>query len=415
MSAPPVSVVVASRHRPDLLRRCLTALGQLDYPVFELVVVACPSGVAVADRMHLPCDLTVLHFDEANISKARNIGIAGSRGELIAFIDDDAVPEPTWLHHLVAAFEDPRVAQAGGTTLGRNGISVQHAAARVDACGTTHPVALSGNAPTPLRPENDAVPRLHGTNMAIRREALMRQGGFDERFRFYLDETDLTRRIALTGDTAFVPLAVVHHASGPSTTRGPDRTPRSLFEIGASSAVFHAKHTPQGMREAAKRALFIERRTWLLRHMQAGTLTPDDVARLLRELKRGYEAGAQRDETGDTPPDGNRSGTIPEVDTHGATDTCLVATPWNRKGIYHTARQEAEAGNRVTVFDYSASARFHRVTYTDAGYWLHVGGIYGRELRSEPLIRLATRQQRISSTLTRLARIRFPGGPTLKK
>lgn len=45
-----VSVIIVSRERPDALRRCLLGISQLQYRAFEVVVVACPAGIAVADR-----------------------------------------------------------------------------------------------------------------------------------------------------------------------------------------------------------------------------------------------------------------------------------------------------------------------------------------------------------------------------
>ena len=124
--APPVSVVVVSHGRPDALARCLTSLTQLSYPAFEIVVVADKAGLDRLDRIAtLFRRIKRQRFDSANISHARNLGIAQAAGEVVAFIDDDAVAEPLWLHHLAAVFEDERVMSAGGTVLGRNGISVQ--------------------------------------------------------------------------------------------------------------------------------------------------------------------------------------------------------------------------------------------------------------------------------------------------
>jgi O-antigen biosynthesis protein len=403
----PVSVVVVSRNRPDHLRRCLTALGQLEFPAFEVIVVACPSGTSVASQKALPCDLSVLEFDKANISEARNIGIAHARGDVVAFMDDDAIPEPTWLAHLTIPFEDDSVAQSGGTTLGRNGISIQYAAAQADGFGVTHPVSVSGTSPVRLETAPDLVPRLHGTNMAVRRDVLLAHDGFDQRFRFYLDETDLSRRIALAGGgTVYVPNAVVHHASGPSVMRRSDRAPRHLFEIGASGAVFHKKHAGTGAQADARKSLFDDRWTWLLRHMQKGTLTPDDVHRLFRELVSGYEDGLGRKLAAPPQLDQRRKGRIRAVGTSDSDDIYLVATAKSREDLRKQAAQFVTAGNRVTVFDYSPSARFHRVTFTNAGYWLHTGGIYGREMRSEPLFQISTRAARLSRTLKRLGGIR---------
>lgn len=411
MSDLPVSVVIVSRDRPRFLRRCLTAVGQLDYPVFEIVVVACPAGVQAARHTPLDVDVSVTDYDAANISEARNLGIAQSRGAVVAFIDDDAVPEPTWLAHLVAPFADHRVAQAGGTTLGRNGISVQQAAARVTLCGMT--VAYPYNATTPfaLPVENDLFPRLHGTNMAVRRSVLVAQNGFDPGFAFYLDETDLTLRIAASGGmTMHVPKAVVHHASGASIYRKQDRTPRRVFEIAASASRFHQKHTPPQRRDAARRCFLQERRTWLLRHLQRGTLGPDDVARLLRELNAGYDSGTGSPVPSPVWPDAAGQGHIrptPKDRPH----SYLVSRPGSRSVTTEKARKLVADGMNVTVFHYDASARYHRVAYTEDGYWWHSGGIFGKELRTDPLFQWARRHARVMRSLRRLSGIRSKYDP----
>ena len=90
MTLPPVSVVIVSHGRPDLLGLCLTGVGQLDYPHFEIVVVA-DAGGADAVRAHaLGEQVKLVVFDTPNIAAARNAGIAQAGGEIIAFIDDDA-------------------------------------------------------------------------------------------------------------------------------------------------------------------------------------------------------------------------------------------------------------------------------------------------------------------------------------
>ncbi|WP_375687454.1 glycosyltransferase family 2 protein [Pseudooceanicola sp. LIPI14-2-Ac024] len=100
-------MVVVSRGRPGPLALCLDALSRLRYAPYEIVVVADPAGLQAVAAAGLDGLVKTVAFDVPNISAARNAGIAAAAGEVVAFIDDDAVPEPCWLHHL-----------AGGLALG---------------------------------------------------------------------------------------------------------------------------------------------------------------------------------------------------------------------------------------------------------------------------------------------------------
>ena len=113
---PPVSVVVNTVDRADSLAVLLAALEQQAYPNFELIVVVGPTEDhtlhllgAYADRVR------VLRCGRANLGESRNIGLQAARGEIVAFIDDDAVPCRTWLAQLVAAFTHPQMAAVGGS------------------------------------------------------------------------------------------------------------------------------------------------------------------------------------------------------------------------------------------------------------------------------------------------------------
>lgn len=120
-----VSVVIVSHGRPDALSLCLTGVGQLDYPNFEIVVVADSTGVSAVKAHPHSAQIKLVPFETPNISAARNAGIAASGGEIVAFIDDDAVPEPTWLTYLIGPFADE--ISAGSPCL--SGLGVMYAPA----------------------------------------------------------------------------------------------------------------------------------------------------------------------------------------------------------------------------------------------------------------------------------------------
>jgi len=115
------SVVVPTRNRADRLDACLAALARQSLPAeqFEILVVDNGSTDGTAARIERWAELRpgLRRVDEpaTGVSRARNAGIAAARGELLAFVDDDAVPEPRWLATLVGAYDRfPRVGAACG-------------------------------------------------------------------------------------------------------------------------------------------------------------------------------------------------------------------------------------------------------------------------------------------------------------
>ncbi|TKZ17471.1 glycosyltransferase family 2 protein, partial [Shimia litoralis] len=295
MTQIPVTVIIVSRARPDALVRCLTGIAQQYYSLCEVVVVADPAGVAAVEDSKFAGVVKLVRYDHANISEARNLGISHAAGDVLAFIDDDAVPEPTWLMHLIAPFSESEVSASGGYVLGRNGISFQWTAQTVDAGGRTSPLGVDQENPTVLTGFGGRAIKTEGTNMAFRRDILANMGGFDPSFRYFLDETDLNLRLASQGlATAIVPLAQVHHGFFENATRKTNRAPRDLFEVGASLAVFLNKHCPSDQKEAVWSEFQAEQRRRVLRYMVDGGLEPRDVRRLLASLVDGYRAGLER-------------------------------------------------------------------------------------------------------------------------
>ena len=142
MTPQAASVIIVSRGRPDLLRRCLVGLDQQDHPEFEIVVVADATGVAAVEGMGWGDRVKTICFDEANISTARNVGISAASAPVVAFIDDDAVAEHHWLRRLTAPITQGRAEAAGGFVIGRNGISYQWTAREVYGDTTSKEIAV---------------------------------------------------------------------------------------------------------------------------------------------------------------------------------------------------------------------------------------------------------------------------------
>ncbi|MEC7761159.1 MAG: glycosyltransferase family 2 protein [Pseudomonadota bacterium] len=402
----PVSVVVVSRGRPALLQRALTGIGQLWYPNFEIVVVADEAGRDAVAAMGWQDRVKLAACDEANISKARNIGIGLAAGEVVALIDDDAVPEPTWLTHLIAPFADPDVVQTGGFVRARNGITFQWPVRAVDALGRTRKIDHAGTAPfTPDLRAGEAV-KTEGTNMALRRAVITGIGGFDEAFRFYLDETDVNFRLA-TRKTVITPLAQVHHGFAGSESRRANRGAADLTEIGASTAAYLRKHAKASEVEETSNRLYSSQNRRLLGQMVDGTLSPDEIAPLLRTLENGIEQGRRRDVG--QPADFS----VPPPAFHtfspatSGKSRILSGRFWNGRQLAREAQKGVAGGDVITVFRFSPTALSHRAAFNPKGYWEQWGGLFGRSDRGQPWFRWARFGERVRKEQARLLELRF--------
>jgi GT2 family glycosyltransferase len=411
MTLPPVSVVIASRHRPALLQRALTALTQQDHPQIEVIVVADPVAAEQVRARGLP--VTVVPFDMANVAAARNAGIVLAGAEVVAFLDDDAVPEPTWARRLAEPFADDRVMQAGGYVRGRNGISFQWRALAVDATGRDHPLDLPDTVTLHAGSAQWAI-KTQGTNCAFRRSALLAAGGFDPAFRFYLDDADLNLRMAAKGGlTAVVPRAEVHHGFAASDRRRADRTPRTLQDIGASSAVFLRRHAP-GHVDLALDDLRRAQRRRLLAGLQDGRLEPRDVARLMATLEQGIAEGRAQQHRQPVPlvP----TGQFRQLSGTGLRRGVVLSGPsWTARLLAQRAAKVAAEGAVVTVLVLGALPRRHRMWFDPAGYWWQEGGIGAPSCRSDPVWRAWGRQARTAREAARLRPVRpiMPDDPCL--
>ena len=120
---PLVSVVIACPGRSWMLDECLAALSAQTYRNFEVIVLPDESINDHEDIKDLrnskgldlkSLALAILPTGKVRPAEKRNIGIAAAKGEVVAFIDDDAYPEPHWLENAVKYFSEPSIGGVGG-------------------------------------------------------------------------------------------------------------------------------------------------------------------------------------------------------------------------------------------------------------------------------------------------------------
>lgn len=404
MTPLPASLIIVSRHRPAALMRALAGIAQMDHPSVEVVVVADPAAVQAVRASGLRVKLA--EYDQPNISAARNIGLQLAAAPIAAFIDDDAVPEPTWLSRLTAPFANSRVTAAGGFVLGRSGLAWQWRAMRVDGDGFdqpfTAPTGISlhaGNATSAIKTQ--------GTNCAFRRDDLLAIGGFDEGFTFYLDEADVNLRLAAQGGlTALVPDAVVHHGFAASARRRADRVPTDLGQIGQSLARFTARH---GQNPAAIEKHIADQQSRLIRHMITGALEPRDATRLMAGLRAGV-AGVQPLAPAAALLPTNQP-FMPLPDTGPRDGRLIFGTTAARAELMAEARAARSKGEIVTLIMLSRGTRAHTHRFAEQGWWEQTGGRFGTAFRTGHRLVLQPAATRRANEAARLARYR-PLGPT---
>ena len=195
-----ISVVVCTYNGARVIRDCLEGLRKLEYPNFEVIVVNDGSNDATAAVLG-EYDYRVITTDNRGLGSARNTGMEAATGEIVAYIDDDASPDPHWLTYLAAAFLSTTHAAVGGPNIAPPGDG-----------GIAEAVANAPGNPTHVLVSDQEAEHIPGCNMAVRKACLQAVGGFDPQFRVAGDDVDLCWRLRERGETlGFSPAAMVWH------------------------------------------------------------------------------------------------------------------------------------------------------------------------------------------------------------
>jgi GT2 family glycosyltransferase len=197
---PRISVVVCTHNGVRTIGDTLEGLRKLDYPDYEVIVVDDGSTDHTA-KIASQYAVHLIRTPNRGLSAARNTGMEAATGSIVAYIDDDAYPDPHWLQYLAWTFLTTSYRGVGGPNIppagdGKIAECVAHAPG-----GPVH-VLLSAQ-------EAEHIP---GCNCAFRKECLQAVGGFDPIFRAAGDDVDLCWRLMERGwKLGFHPAAVVWH------------------------------------------------------------------------------------------------------------------------------------------------------------------------------------------------------------
>ena len=325
---------------------------------------------------------------QRNLSQSRNIGIAMAAGDVVAFIDDDAVPEAEWLTDLAKSYVNSDVGAAGGFVYDHTGTAFQAKFVTADRRG--YPNAQWSEAASYRNfPFSADFPHLLGTNCSFRRSALIEIGGFDEEYEYFLDETDVccrlndaAHRIDQRSD------AFVHHKYAPSDRRDGANIVRDWYSLIKNRVYFGMRngHRHHSVREIIRAGLE-DAASWekvVRALLAAGMQTAEDLTRFLEQadaaIKDGFERGLRSSRNSLTvqklaafsSPFSRFERRLPPADRRVI---CMVTQDYPPKqngGIARyfsqLARSLAEAGHHIHVL---TRARGASTVDFEEGVWVH--------------------------------------------
>lgn len=197
--APLLSVVLTTYNRSALLGEALARLTAQTLPArkYEILVVDDGSPDATVDVVRAfqkkHGNVVYLPKPHEGLSAGRNFGIAHARGDLIAFTDDDCQAAPSWAEELLTTYQNEKPLGIEGKVI------------------TDEKKGLFGNAP-----ENLHGGKYIGCNSAYTKTILQKVGGYDTRFFWIRDDSDMAFRVLQHGKIAFAERAVVYHPYRPT-------------------------------------------------------------------------------------------------------------------------------------------------------------------------------------------------------
>jgi len=200
-----VSICIVTRNRPDSLRRAILSIlassAHDTYDDFEILIIDnSDSDEYLSNKMVCNLDPRIKQISsnsKVGIAALRQIGVKESRGEVIAFVDDDIEVPEKWFSAMVGAFQSDK-------HLGIYGCNVQNIGFDGKVAGYETqglPKKLGTNGSFKPSENEDEIVTFGESNLALRREYVLGGGGFDKRFKWGYEGADLTQGMLSKGCT----------------------------------------------------------------------------------------------------------------------------------------------------------------------------------------------------------------------
>jgi len=214
---PPLSIVIPSHRRADLLRACLNSVMRHAPPDTQVIVVDDASADSCISR-------TAREFPGVEVERltrnsgfcvAVNRGLQLARAPIVELLNDDTEVVEGWADAAIACFEDPRVVAVAPLVLRKVELKTEMC---VDSAGDTYHIGgfaqkrASGLHANRVETQPIEVFGASASSAFYRRDALVVAGGMSEDFDAYFEDVDLSFRLRHAGGIVlFAPQSQVYH------------------------------------------------------------------------------------------------------------------------------------------------------------------------------------------------------------
>jgi GT2 family glycosyltransferase len=242
---PFVSIITVNYNGKKFVDDFFAGIAELDYPKNKIEVIYVDNGSSDGSVFYVKKEFPeaiIIENTQNNYARANNLGIKKSRGELVAFLNNDTKVEPPWLKELVAGIEsEPRIGAVGSKILMMDG--------RVQSTGHTEYPDYEwrdrgfGEVDQGQYEIMAEMPSLCGASVLYRRACLDDVGAFDEDFNMFLEDVDMAKRCHdKKWSFLYVPKSLVHHHYHGVMTKELEE-----YYVQRNRLLIVAKHWPEGL------------------------------------------------------------------------------------------------------------------------------------------------------------------------
>jgi len=246
---PLVSVIVVNYNGKKFLKNCFDSLLKVNFPEDKLELILVDNGSKDGSCNFIKKNyknIRIIKNKENNYSKALNIGIKKSKGELIAFLNNDTTVDKNWLIALVEEIlKDKSVGAVGSKILFSNG--------KINSAGMVEFPNFYVNhrgfneIDKGQYNEKKFFDYLSGAAILFKKKCLEEIDVFDEDFTFYYDEIDFEFRCKHKWKLVYVPKSIVYHEFCGTMKYDSENF---KYHIERSRLLFVAKHFPKRLPSA---------------------------------------------------------------------------------------------------------------------------------------------------------------------